>query len=84
MQFAWALLVSMTWTSLSYLPARVAAMVYQVLMALAVIVTGNHHFVDVIASISLVLASFCVYQLVLLPNRQESPWKSIRWNNPQA
>ncbi len=78
MQFAWALLVSMTWTSPSYLPARVAAMVYQVLMALAVIVTENHYFVDVIASISLVQASFCVYQLVLLPNRQESPWKSIR------
>jgi membrane-associated phospholipid phosphatase len=72
MHFAWALLISMAWASTPYLWARVAAIVYQTLMVLAVVVTGNHYFMDVIAAIPLVMASFYVYQLVLAPSRHKS------------
>lgn len=72
MHFAWALLISMAWASTPYLWARVAAIVYQTLMAAAVVVTGNHYFVDVIVAIPLVMASFYAYQLVLAPLRHVS------------
>ena len=68
MHFAWALLISMAWASTPYLWARVAAIVYQTLMAAAVVITGNHYFVDVIAAIPVVMASYYAYQLVLAPS----------------
>lgn len=77
MHFAWALLISMAWASTPYLWARIAAITYQTLMAIAVVVTGNHYFVDVIAAIPLVMASFYVYQLVLAPSRRQSPEQSV-------
>lgn len=73
MHFAWALLISMAWASTPYRWARIAAMVYQTLMAAAVVVTGNHYFVDVIVAVLVVMASFYVYQLALSPSRHESP-----------
>ena len=78
MHFAWALLISMAWASTSYRWAKAVAIVYQTLMAMAVIITGNHYFVDVIAAIPLVMASFYVYQMALAPARRESPEESIR------
>ncbi|MQF49090.1 phosphatase PAP2 family protein [SAR202 cluster bacterium AC-647-N09_OGT_505m] len=68
MHFAWALLISMAWASTSYLWAKVSAIVYQTLMAAAVVVTGNHYFVDVIVAIPVVMASFYAFQLVLAPS----------------
>ena len=78
MHFAWALLISMAWASTPYLWARVAAVVYQTLMAAAVVITGNHYFVDVIIAIPVVMASFYAYQLLLAPSGHESSEESIR------
>ena len=72
MHFAWALLISMAWASTPYIWARVAAVVYQTLMAAAVVITGNHYFVDVIVAIPVVMASFYLYQLVLAPSSRMS------------
>jgi hypothetical protein len=70
MHFAWALLISMAWASTPYRWARIAAVVYQTLMAAAVVITGNHYFVDVIIAIPVVMASFYTYQLVLAPSHR--------------
>ncbi|MBI4282071.1 MAG: phosphatase PAP2 family protein [Chloroflexi bacterium] len=78
MHFAWALLVSMAWASTPYLWAKIAAIVYQTLMAAAVVVTGNHYFVDVIVSLPVVMASFYVYHLVLAPSRHRARVQDIR------
>jgi hypothetical protein len=72
MHFAWALLISMAWASTPYLWARVAAVVYQTLIALAVVITGNHFFMDVVVAVPVVVVSFYVYHLALAPARRES------------
>lgn len=64
MHFAWAVLLAMAWASTQVLWAKIAAVVYQTLMALAVVVTGNHYFVDVIVAVPVVMASFYLHQLL--------------------
>ena len=72
MHFAWALLISMAWASTPYLWARVAAVAFQTLIALAVVITGNHYFMDVVVAVPVVVVSFYVYNLALAPARRES------------
>lgn len=69
MHFAWAFLFSMAWASTPYLWAKIAAVVYQTLMAGAVVITGNHYFLDVIVAVPVIMAAYYIYQLMLAPSR---------------
>ena len=72
MHFAWAFLTSMAWASTRYFWARVAAFVYQTLMAGAVVITGNHYFVDVIVAVPVIMAAYYIYEVLLSPSRRNS------------
>jgi len=76
MHFAWAFLIAMAWASTPYLWAKICAIVYQTLMAAAVVITGNHYFVDVVAAIPVIMASFYLYQLLLAPSEPVSENRS--------
>ena len=69
MHFVWAILVSIAWASTPYVWARMAAILYQTLMALAVVITGNHYFLDVIAALPVVMVSLYVCQAGLAATR---------------
>ncbi|MBF8267666.1 MAG: phosphatase family protein [Dehalococcoidia bacterium] len=74
MHFAWAFLLSMAWASTPYIWAKIAAVVYQTLMAGAVVITGNHYFLDVIVAVPVIMAAYYIYQLKLAPSRH-MPYK---------
>lgn len=63
MHYGWALLISMIWASSSILWLRIGAFVYQALMFAAIIVTGNHFFVDPIAAVPVIIAAYWIHQL---------------------
>ena len=69
MHFAWAFLISMAWASTSYLWAKIAAVIYQTLMLGAVVITGNHYFLDVIVAVPVIMLAHYIYQTVLAPSR---------------
>jgi hypothetical protein len=69
MHFAWAFLISMAWASTSFLWAKIAAVVYQTLMLGAVVITGNHYFLDVIVAVPVIMLAHYTYQVVLAPSR---------------
>ncbi|MBI2856575.1 MAG: phosphatase PAP2 family protein [Chloroflexi bacterium] len=72
MHFGLAFLMSMAWASTSYRWAKIAAVVYQTLMVGAVVITGNHYFLDVILAIPIIVASYYIYILLWLPSNQRT------------
>ncbi|MCC6381058.1 MAG: phosphatase PAP2 family protein [Dehalococcoidia bacterium] len=65
--FAWVLLASVAlWANTRSLPVKALAVLVSVLMAWAVVVTGNHFFVDMVLGLAVVAVAWVITRLAYL------------------
>ena len=81
MHFGWALIVAAAWVESLSLQGFLMACVYLPLVFVAIIVTGNHYFLDPIAAIPVVFLAYAIVRLDLL---RRSLRESVRVSSVQS